>query len=175
MKRIAFLIFFLSLPSFAMRASLFPVVLEQRYIENENKEYIFQRVNALAAHLTFDVYQIGVEGGQWTKESSASLLTFKETVSEINTTYLYRMGSLTNWLHLYSGLGIGMYESKVTNSFNRVAGESKSGTILMMSGIVSLQVIYSYLHIALDLKLILAKDYQPEPTPAGVLKVGVTF
>jgi hypothetical protein len=171
------IVLFFAVPSVSLanHYSLFPVVLEQRYLENENREYYFQRVNSFAAAATFDFYQLGLEITNWNKQTDTGLIGFKETYSEINSTHLFKMGSTYDWMHFYSGVGIGSYGSKLESQFNGSTTESTTGQILFGSAIFSIQAIYSYLHMALDLKLILAKDYRPEPTPSTSIKVGLAF
>lgn len=170
------LILLFSLPSFALRVSLFPLVLEQRYTENENQDLYMQKMDSsLAASFSFSGYQLGLETTKWSLESSAPLIRYQETYTELNSTHLFLMGSAYEYIHFYSGIGIGMYESKLKNSFNGTENETNSGQILFASGIASAQFIYSYFHAALDFRLLMGKDYRPQPTPSMVFKIGITF
>tara|TARA_B110001454_G_scaffold219136_1_gene250298 strand:- start:32664 stop:33200 length:537 start_codon:yes stop_codon:yes gene_type:complete len=169
-------ILLLGLPTMAARVSLFPVSIEQRYSENENQDLYFQQTDtSVSAALTFQIYQVGLEVTRWSKESSAPLVSFKESYSEIGSSHLFLMGVLYDYLYLFSGVGVGMYETKLTNQFNGVSTDTNSGQILYASGIVSTQVIYSFFHAAFDFRLIMAKDYRPQPTPAAVFKLGLSF
>jgi len=170
------LIFLFSLPSFALQVSLFPLAAEQRYIENENQDLYMQKMDSsVAAAFSFSRYQLGIEATNWSLESSAPLVSYKETFSELNSTHLFLMGSFYEHLHLYSGFGLGLYESTLKNSFNGINNETNSGRILFASGIASAQFIYSFFHAALDFRLLMAKDYRPQPTASIILKVGLTF
>lgn len=172
---LSFILLF-SLPSLALNVSLFPFALEQRYTENENQDLYMQKMDSsLAAAFSFDGYQLGLETTKWSHESSAPLISYKETYTELNSTHLFLMGSTLEYLHLYSGIGVGMYESKLKNSFNGIANETNSGQTLFASGIASAQFVYSYFHAALDFRLLMGKDYRPQPTPSGVFKIGITF
>lgn len=177
MKKALVILLMSALPSLSLatRVSLFPVVLEHRYIENENSDLVFRRANSFSGLITFGLYQLGLDASNWSTESTASLLKFQESYREVQTSHLFKMGSLTDWLHVYSGIGVGIYESNTTTTFNGLSTETKSGTIMMASGIASVQVTHNWLHIALDLKLILSKDSRPNPSPAGVIKVGIAF
>jgi hypothetical protein len=167
---------FLGLPSLAARVSLFPISTEQRYLENENQDLYFQKMDtSVSAALTFQSYQLGLEISRWAQESNAPLISFKESYSEIGSSHLFLMGVLSDVLYLYSGVGVGIYETKLTNQFNGVSSNTNSGQILYASGIASAQVIYSYFHAALDFRLIMAKDYRPQPTPALIFKLGLSF
>ncbi len=161
--------------SFSMQVSLFPLVLNQRYMENEDGDLYFQRVDSLAVNLTFDSYQFGIESGRWSTQSGTSLLSFKETVQTINTSYLFKMGSTFDWLSFYSGIGIGSYETELVSFFNGVSTTTKSGQTFFASGIVSLQAIFWHLHLDTELKLVFGKDFRPQPTPDLALKLGAIF
>ncbi|OYZ23461.1 MAG: hypothetical protein B7Y39_04720 [Bdellovibrio sp. 28-41-41] len=166
----------ISLPSLAARVSLFPISVEQRYLENETQDLYFQKMDTSAsAALTFHSYQLGLEVTRWSQESSAPLVSFKESYSEIGSSHLFLMAVLSDVLYLYSGIGVGIYETKLTNQFNGVSNDTNSGQILFASGIASAQVIYSFFHAALDFRLIMAKDYRPQPTPAFIFKLGFSF
>lgn len=171
------LILFCGLPSLATaRVSIFLPSLEQRYLENENQDLYFQKMDtAISAALTFSNYQLGLEVTRWSLSSSASLLKFKEDYSEINSTHLFLMGVVSDYLYFFSGVGVGVYEDKLVNQFNGTNTETKSGQIMFASGIASAQFIYHYFHAALDFRLIMAKDYHPQPTPAAVFKIGLSF
>ena len=167
---------FISLPSLATRVSVFPISVEQRYLENENQDLYFQKMDtSVSAALTFQSYQLGLDVTRWSQESSAPLISFKEIYSEIGSSHLFLMGILSDILYFYSGVGVGVYETKLTNQFNGVSNTTNSGQILYASGIASIQVIYSFSHAALDFRLIMAKDYHPQPTPAMVFKLGLSF
>lgn len=164
------------LPCLAARVSLFPISVEQRYLENENQDLYFQKMNTSGSvALTFSQYQLGLEVTRWTQESRASLISFKEDLSEIGSTHLFLMGSVYEWLHMYSGLGLGVYEAKLTNQFAGSTTENNSGQILFASAIASVQAIYSFFHAALDFRLLMAKDYRPQPTPSVIFKLGLSF
>lgn len=177
MKRWLFFFLLFGPPSlsFALPISVFPMSLEQRYFENQSAELYFQRVNSVGASLTFDFYQFGLEAINWTTDSGTVLISYKEAYREIQSTHLFKMGSANNWFHFYSGLGIGSYELELNSQFAGTTTQTKSGQTLMMSGIASLQLMYKFLHIITDLRLLFAKDYRPEPTPALLIKVGILF
>lgn len=170
------LILLFTLPSFALRISLFPIAVEQRYTENENQDLYMQKMDSsLAAAFSFSSYQLGLETAKWSYESSAPLISYRETYTELNSTHLFLMSSANESFHFYSGIGVGIYESKLKNSFNGLVNETNSGQILFASGIASVQFIYSYFHAALDLRLLMGKDYRPQPTPSATFKIGITF
>jgi len=167
---------FLGVPSFAARVSLFPISIEQRYLENENQDLYFQKMEtSVSAALTFQSYQLGIDVTRWSQKSIAPQVSFNESYSEIGSSHLFLMGVLSDVLYLFSGVGVGIYEAKLTSQFNGVSSDTNSGQILFASGIASAQVIYSFFHAALDFRLIMAKDYRPQPTPAMVFKLGVSF
>ncbi len=161
--------------SFAMQVSLFPLILNQRYMENEDGDLYFQKVDSLAFSLTFDSYQLGIESGRWSMQSGTSLLGFRETVQTINTSHLFKMGSTFDWLSFYSGIGIGSYETELISLFNGVSTTTKSGQTLFASGIVSIQAVFWFLHVDTELKLVFGKDFRPQPTPDLALKLGAVF
>lgn len=170
------LILTLSLPSWALQTSLFPLSLDQRYIENENQDLYFQKMDSsISAALTFSGYQLGLESTTRSSQSGAPLVRYKETFEEINSTHLFLMASVSPHLHLYSGVGLGLYESKLESEFNGTSSETKSGKILFASGIASAQFVYSFFHAVLDFRLLMGKDYRPQPMPSAVFKLGVTF
>lgn len=158
-----------------MRVSLFPVVVQQRYIENQDSEYYFQRLSSLAASLSFEFYQFGIETGNWSTQAGTTLINFKNDYQEINTIHLFKMGSTFQWLYFYSGIGIGSYDSELDSQFNGVSTKTKSGQTLFGSGIFSIQAILGYFHMSTELKLLFAKDYRPQPTPDLAFKLGVSF
>lgn len=159
-----------------IRTSIFPIVWQQRYLQDQNSELYYQTIAPTwAARLTFERYQLGIEGGSWSTTSGTTLINYSEDFNEMNTTHLFKMGSTYEWLHFYSGLGLGVYESELTNLFNGVSSKTKSGQIVFASGIFSVQAIFWYVHAITDLKLIFAKDYRPQPTPDLSFKLGVTF
>lgn len=168
-------IFSSPISSTAMTTSLFPAVLEQRYLENEKSDLYFQRINSFSGNLTFEFYQLGIESQSWSIESGTALINYKEDFQEINTTHLFRMGSTLNWLFFYSGIGIGSYESELTSEFSGAITKTNSGQTMMASGIISVQAIYWHIHVITELKLILGKDFRPQPTPDLSVKLGVVF
>ena len=177
MIRYIFFIFALgaSSQSLAMQISLFPVVLNQHYMNNEDGDLYFQKVDSLAASLTFDSYQFGIESGRWSTESGTPLIGFKETVQTLNTCHLFRMGSTFERLYFYSGIGIGSYETELVSQFNGLPTTTKSGQTLYSSGIVSIQAIFWFIHLDTELKLVFGKDFRPQPTPDLAFKLGAVF
>lgn len=164
------------LPGFALSISLFPLGTEQRYLENESQDLYVQKMDStLSAAFSFSKYQLGIESTKWSRQSSAPLVSYNEAFTEINSTHLFLVSSFYERLHFYTGLGLGVYESKLKTSFNGLESETNSGQIIFASGIASLQFIYSFLHAALDFRLLMNKDYHPHPTPSVVFKFGLTF
>lgn len=170
------LLILFSLPCLATRVSLFPLSMEHRYLENENQDLYAQRMDtSFSAALTFSRYQLGLDVTGWSQQSTTPLISFKETFSEIGSTHLFLVSSFYEYVHLYSGLGLGIYESKLSNQFAGATSETNTGQILFASAIASAQIIYHYFHAAVDFKLLMAKDYRPQPTPSAVIKLGLSF
>ena len=162
--------------SLAARFSFLPLSLQQRYLQDENSEMYMQTITStISAAVTFESYQFGIEGSSWSTTSGSSLINYKNNFDEINTTHLLKMGKAYDWLYFYTGIGLGVYESELTSRFNGTVTKTKSGQIMMTSGIFSVQAIYKYLHVSSDFRLLLAKDYRPQPTPELFIKLGLIF
>lgn len=173
--KILIFFFFVFSQAMALNISIFPLNVEQRFIENQNKEMHFVSSTNYAIELIQDAHQLLVERSEFKEHSGNNTLSFDEKNEEYHLSYLrqaYRWSSLYS---LHFGLGLGMYNSSVKTNYLNTTTEDNSGNTLLASGLASVQIQYQYYHGQFDFKLIQAKDYNPQPQASLILRLGVRF
>lgn len=182
------LLFFSGLQSaYGFSISIFPINLENRFVQTNSKEYKFIPLSNFSFSIGHQSHQVLIEHTEFEKSSGNETLNFLEINQEYHLNYLYQVTSLfqgqsqfqtknqSNMFFLYMGIGTGVYNSSVKTQYLAVESIENSGNAIFISGLVSLQFQYSYVHSQLDLRLFQAKDYSPQPQPGVIWRAGIKF
>lgn len=182
------LLFFSGLQSaYGFSISIFPINLENRFVQTNSKEYKFIPLSNFSFSIGHQSHQVLIEHTEFEKRSGNETLNFLEINQEYHLNYLYQVTSLfqgqsqfqtknqSNMFFLYMGIGTGVYNSSVKTQYLAVESIENSGNAIFISGLVSLQFQYSYFHSQLDLRLFQAKDYSPQPQPGVIWRAGIKF
>lgn len=167
--------------------SIFPINLENRFVQTNAKEYKFIPLSNFSFSIGHQSHQILIEHTEFENRSGNETLNFLEITQEYHLNYLFEVTSFfqgqsqsqtnnqSNMFFLYMGIGTGVYNSSVKTQYLAIESVENSGNAVFISGLVSLQFQYSYFHSQLDLRLFQAKDYSPQPQPGVIWRAGIKF
>ncbi len=126
-------------------------------------------------------------GGQWQKHSlfldhtqtsdssGNSTLAFKKERTEWMLSYRYVVTSLTPFLNLQMGVGLGMYNDNIKSRLGAQELSEDSRYQISGLGLVGVSGSWNYLFYGAEVQALAGKDFDPQPTLGGLIRVGVQF
>ncbi len=152
-----------------------PLQLGYRYAKQMDTQMVWQNANSFAVGGQYQRHIFLLDYGQFSDSSGNQMLSYRKDRTEWLLSYRYAVYSLAAHLNLGMGFGLGVYDDMVKSRLGTQEVSESTGAQVLASGLVSLGGNWNYFFYAAELQMLQGKDYDPQPTLGGLLRIGIQF
>ncbi len=154
---------------------LSPFQLGYRYARQLDTQMVWQKANTFAVGGQYQRHIFLLDYGQFSDSSGNQTLSYRKDRVEWLLSYRYAVYSLAAHLNLGMGFGLGAYDDTVKSRLGAQEVSESTGAQVLASGLVSLGGNWNYFFYAAELQMLYGRDYEPQPTLGGLLRIGLQF
>ncbi len=146
-----------------------------RYVKQLNTDIIWQGLPSFGVGGQWQKHSVFLDHTQTSDSSGNPTLAFKKERVEWMLSYRYAVMSFTPSLDLQVGMGLGMYSDTLKSRLGAQEISEDSGYQMSGLGMVGISGRWNYLFYGAELQALAGKDFDPQPTLGGLIRVGVQF
>lgn len=154
---------------------LSPLQFGARYVQQLNTDMIWQNNSSWGIGGRLQRHTLLLDYNRSSDASGNQTLTFKKERTEMMLSYRYAVYSLNAFLDLGVGLGVGVYEDVLKSRLGVQEISEATGYQPSVMGVTSLGGNWNYLFYTFELQVLAGKDFEPQPTLGGLVRVGIQF